>query len=1291
MASVRSIDEKRGAQAYNHHEEGSGTINYEECATKDVTSDVRELTLASAGNSGPLHRFLAAPEINSLLRGFAVIDNAAKELERQITTTALPVVPQELMNALDEAVLKAAAVTAACHPAPAVPLQHSTQLSTWSVPNDILIVSLLEEGVLEERDNVAATAVATAYNNAQQRVAVQEALARQRVETEFRAAQARTNSANAIAMTQLASRRQEIISAFASLQAKLLAAIATNASRLRAVTGPLVSAASLARGAPILFDVASTSEPIAMRIDVRMLTGAAHRLPPGVYTLRATLTEGVDGGVLRWLKAGGESLDSWEIRHPQIISIHVSSVPGTSTGNINFPAMTSLWLLLPPLANTCRDGWWARQQSLQLKHCVVLELIRMPSPKSRHQPACDDGCEQKQEHDTDVSHNDHVPEQRRRHWANLRRRHAVAPDVAHSMGTEASTVDITTHNQQALLPIVPLQDNKRGSSQRHATEMNEALRVQTRHCRSSSVENSVVGWAAFPAADLTANPVQGALRLPMLSGTRDPAVETFADILSFAQMENAWLGNIYCAVTAAPVPLSDFVSTSLTSYSTQSGGRMPADQITGTAPTRFTIGFDPANVRVVPEGPIIGLPQPITQTMEISTRIVLADTGVAPMEAPHITAAKAWPSDHQQQIALLGCSGKSIITAVQAASRKSDALYRCIESSHVAENRIELLEGAGATANALAMDVDFGTASNSGISHMASDCWADGLPTLCAKRLSHNETDCSTEGYSYDLTKTFNSNGIVTSSASSGARISAPAVVMLRANLALIAEELAGVLLLKCRRKSVIDDTALHDMSLRQWLRVLAAYTPASSTLFGAVLLTTSLWLRVFVHYASQYAVLLGVLHVPVYSFTPFPVTCVLAYNTAALPVEYAMLVVAAGPLGPLMLFAATMAAQAGMHVLLETLPTCCGTNSSSTQFTRRNRLGAGSRSGGGALWVVSRWTACLGVGAVLDPWLVILVDVCLRRYKCMSVSSSCAALQVATDGLLRSASLTAGDDGVDAGSCSCSGADAWILSSAFGASGDSGATVGAVTTIILYIVTTTIAAVLLAWFFVGWHRSGAVQDAIERRVLLGGDQCIPHDNAVSLGELMADIADLCGDTTALYCGFARDSTKPYVIVRKQGVGELLHSEDAARDVVVPEDTLAGASEMPVPATNAQIPCLQTLAAQQREGHCSGWTPSAVLRSLRRGNTRRATSEAHVTHFYVVTTRCGSIAPEVLPQRGHEMSSGANGHIADQPGETQTRPASISAPPTSIHNQVHLLRHFIAWPDGSLTRIATLK
>uniref|UniRef100_H3H320 Uncharacterized protein n=1 Tax=Phytophthora ramorum TaxID=164328 RepID=H3H320_PHYRM len=210
-------------------------------------------------------------------------------------------------------------------------------------------------------------------------------------------------------------------------------------------------------------------------------------------------------------------------------------------------------------------------------------------------------------------------------------------------------------------------------------------------------------------------------------------------------------------------------------------------------------------------------------------------------------------------------------------------------------------------------------------------------------------------------------------------------------------------------------------------------------------------WVRLYVHYVTQWLFLRGN-RVPVYDFQPRWTTCIVKYTWQTVATHTEIGLLSLGVLGNTIMFAFLSGAAA-----------------------------LGQRYVGDLPAFGSNFVVCAGIATVLDPFLVLVVDVLSHHYGCSQLSE-CAV------------SLTASG-------CSCVNGDWFKLYVRFQAQEGSGL-VGIFIVLILYVALTCLSLGALYIYLLYIHMNGRMLD-VYRRVHGHEDSFfVPHDAEISLQEL---------------------------------------------------------------------------------------------------------------------------------------------------------------------------------------------
>lgn len=247
------------------------------------------------------------------------------------------------------------------------------------------------------------------------------------------------------------------------------------------------------------------------------------------------------------------------------------------------------------------------------------------------------------------------------------------------------------------------------------------------------------------------------------------------------------------------------------------------------------------------------------------------------------------------------------------------------------------------------------------------------------------------------------------------------------------------------RKLHYLRHELLVDLGFSNW------YTLEFWRLVTMLLLTC--WVRVYVHYVTQWLFLRGN-RIPVYDFQPRWTTCLVKYTwqSVATHTEIGLLLV--GVLGNAFVFTILSALAASCQRFVGELP-AFGSN----------------------------FIVCVGIATVLDPFLILLVDVLSHHYECSQVSEC-------------SVSLTASR-------CTCVTGDWFKLYVRFQTQEGSGL-VGLLIVFILYSALTCLTLLALYIYLLYIHMNGRMLDVYRR--VHGEEEAffVPHDAEVSLQELQA-------------------------------------------------------------------------------------------------------------------------------------------------------------------------------------------
>ena len=214
-----------------------------------------------------------------------------------------------------------------------------------------------------------------------------------------------------------------------------------------------------------------------------------------------------------------------------------------------------------------------------------------------------------------------------------------------------------------------------------------------------------------------------------------------------------------------------------------------------------------------------------------------------------------------------------------------------------------------------------------------------------------------------------------------------------------------------------------------------------------------SIWVRTYIHYIGQYFFLQAI-PTPVYGFKIEPYQLAFKYMSVAIEPQYEVGVVAIGPLTNLVFFLLLAVSGLGFYKIAGYMP----------------------ESG-------SKFIASFGVATIIDPFLVLLVDVMSKNYNCAGVyPDTCGVDYTSSD-------------------CNCFNGDFLKLWYRFDREEGSGVT-GLFITVILYICISVISALLFYEYMLRVHRDAMILDLWRRIDAPAEEFFIPHDFEVSHEEL---------------------------------------------------------------------------------------------------------------------------------------------------------------------------------------------
>jgi hypothetical protein len=237
-----------------------------------------------------------------------------------------------------------------------------------------------------------------------------------------------------------------------------------------------------------------------------------------------------------------------------------------------------------------------------------------------------------------------------------------------------------------------------------------------------------------------------------------------------------------------------------------------------------------------------------------------------------------------------------------------------------------------------------------------------------------------------------------------------------------------------------IKQEVLMDLHPRDWRNL--------DFWLGLGLGIAAMWARMYLHFLGQW-LYLKALNVPVYGFEP-QLWCVplkFAESTVSAIAEVG--VVAFGPFFVALCFALLAGMAWAVRNITGTMPE----------------------------WI-SRFIAAFGVGAVLDPTLVFIVDLCSRNFDC---AAKCTDYTAPT--------------------CNCHEGDAWKIYRRLEHTEAAGVT-GVFITGIVYSQIALAGCLLLYSYFLYSHMNGRMLDVWRRLNSSDGAVFVPHDFELSVAEL---------------------------------------------------------------------------------------------------------------------------------------------------------------------------------------------
>ena len=219
------------------------------------------------------------------------------------------------------------------------------------------------------------------------------------------------------------------------------------------------------------------------------------------------------------------------------------------------------------------------------------------------------------------------------------------------------------------------------------------------------------------------------------------------------------------------------------------------------------------------------------------------------------------------------------------------------------------------------------------------------------------------------------------------------------------------------------------------------------------LVLLVALWVRAWLHYLAQY-LYLAAYGAPVFAFQLQALQISFKYMSSSLPQAVEVGLVAIGPLALNVFFLGVCLAGGLFHALAGFIPDAC-----------------------------SKFVACFGLASVLDPLLVLVVDLGYRNYDCEQ-RPGCGGI-----------------GGYVSPDCACFVGDFIKLWARTQRDEGSGIT-GLLVTLILYAGTAAVSTLVLAEYFVRVHRNARVLDLSRRLCAPAVEFFLPADFEVSHDEL---------------------------------------------------------------------------------------------------------------------------------------------------------------------------------------------
>lgn len=214
-----------------------------------------------------------------------------------------------------------------------------------------------------------------------------------------------------------------------------------------------------------------------------------------------------------------------------------------------------------------------------------------------------------------------------------------------------------------------------------------------------------------------------------------------------------------------------------------------------------------------------------------------------------------------------------------------------------------------------------------------------------------------------------------------------------------------------------------------------------------------ALWMRIYVHYLSQYLYILGV-GTPLYDFQLGVLQISFKYSSTSVSDATEVAIVAIGMLGNILMMLCLSCFGVMMYQLTDLMPDG-----------------------------FSKFFAAYGVVTVLDPYLITLVDLAYHNYACTRVSEACSTAYTSD-------------------ACDCFYGDFVKLYSRMLRDEGSGIT-GAFITFVLFFSCSVLSLFLLYEYLVYIHRDGRILDLWRRITAPNEEFFVPDDLEVSHDELM--------------------------------------------------------------------------------------------------------------------------------------------------------------------------------------------